>query len=491
MAFSIRRSLAWMTVSQAGQAVTQFAASLVLARLLSPYETGVFAMAAAVAGVLGMLRSIGLANYVIRAPAIDRDFLAGVFTVNAALAAAVAALIVGISVVGGHLLGEPGVRDVLLALALVPLLGSLELLPSACIERQGNFRVISMVNLGRNLVATGVMLGAAVAGHSYMSLAYGQLAGAVTAVIAINMAGRRYASLRLGLAGWREIARYGLDMLATTGVLQVYMRLSDFLLGWMLGLHALGLYTRASSLLTILWENFQLIILRVVYVDLVGQKRLGKSFRGSYLHVLSVATAFLWPAFGGLGVVAGPLLLTLYGPQWVDAHLALSLLSMSCIVGSTILMTWEVFLASNETRRMVRLQTIQCSFGVAAFSIGCLGGIAGASAARIVEAFANVLIYRPHLARMTDTSLRDVLPILGQGLVLLALAIMPAALVMTAHGWSPTAPPAQVLGGIVAGVACWGIGLRLLDHPLWGEVRRLTGRSAGNAAAGPCPGRDR
>lgn len=487
MAFSIRRSLAWMTISQAGQAVTQFGASLVLARLLSPYETGVFAMAAAVAGVLGMLRSIGLANYVIRAAEIDRDMLAGVFTVNAMLAAMVAALIAGISLVGGHLLGEPGVRDVLLALALVPLLASLELLPSACIERQGNFRVISMVNLGRNLVATSVMLGAAFAGHSYMSLAYGQLAGAVTAVIAINIAGRRHASLRLGLAGWREITRYGLDMLATTGVMQVYMRLSDFMLGWLLGLHALGLYTRASSLLTILWENFQLIILRVVYVDLVGQKRLGKSFRASYLHVLSVATAFLWPAFGGIGVVAGPLLLTMYGEQWVGAHVALSLLAVGAIFGSTILMTWEVFLASNETRRMVRLQALQCGFGVVAFAVGCLGGLAGAAGARVVESWFNILIYRPHLARLTDTGLADVLPVMRQGLALLVLATTPAGLVMAAHGWSPAAPVAQVLGGIVAGVICWAIGLRLLNHPLWGEVRRLTNRTSGGPVPGPVP----
>ncbi|MCX7378340.1 MAG: oligosaccharide flippase family protein [Alphaproteobacteria bacterium] len=487
MAFSIRRSLAWMTISQAGQAVTQFGASLVLARLLSPYETGVFAMAAAVAGVLGMLRTIGLSNYVIRAASVDRDFLAGVFTVNAALAVAVSILIVGMSLLGGHLLGEPGVRDVLLALAIVPLLSSLELLPSACIERQGNFRVISMVNLGRNLVATGVMLTAAFAGHSYMSLAYGQLAGAVTAVIAINIAGRHHASLRFGLTGWHEITRYGLDMLATTGVVQLYMRLSEFMVGWLLGLHALGLYARASGLLTIMWENFQLIILRVIYVDLVAQKRMGLSFRSSYLRVLSVATAFLWPAFGGVAVVAGPLLLTLYGAQWVDAHVALSLLMVGAVIGTTILMTWELFLAANETRRMVRLQAIQCGFGVVAFGVGCLFGIAGAAMARVVEAMFNVVLYRPHLARLTDTTLRDVLPIMGQGMVLMMLAVTPAGLVMLAHGWSPSAPLAQVLGGIAAGVVCWVIGLRVLDHPLWGEFRRLTGRITGSPVAGPTP----
>lgn len=487
MAFSIRRSLAWMTVSQAGQAVTQFGASLVLARLLSPYETGVFAMAAAVAGVLGMLRTIGLSNYVIRAQALDRDFLAGVFTVNLILAGLVAALIAGISLLGGHLLGEAGVRDVLLALALVPLLASLELLPSACTERAGNFRVISMVNLARNLVATSVMLGAAFAGKSYMSLAYGQLAGAVTAVIAINIAGRRHASLRLSLAGWREIARYGIDMLATTGVMQVYMRLSDFMVGWLLGLHALGLYARAAGLLTIVWENFQLIILRVVYVDLVAQRRMGLSFRPSYLRVLSVATAFLWPAFGGMAVVSGPLLLTLYGPQWVGGHVVLSLLMTGAILGTTILMTWELFLAANETRRMVRLQAVQCCYGVVAFGLGCLFGIAGAAAARVSESLFNIVLYRPHLARMTDTTLRDVLPIFGQGLVLMALAITPAGLVMLAHGWSPDAPLPQVLGGVAAGIACWAVGLRVLDHPLWSEFRRLTGRAAASQVAGPTP----
>ena len=121
-------------------------------------------------------------------------------------------------------------------------------------------------------------------------------------MVAINIAGRRYASLRLGLSGWREIARYGTDMLASTGVMQVYMRLSDFMVGWLLGLHALGLYARAAGLLAMMWENFQLIILRVVYVDLVAQKRMGLSFRPSYLRVLSVATGFLWPAFGGVAV---------------------------------------------------------------------------------------------------------------------------------------------------------------------------------------------
>lgn len=487
MAFSLRRSLAWMSVSQAGLAAMQFGASLVIARLLTPYETGVFAVAAALAGVLGMLRSVGLSNYIIRAPALDRAFLSGVFTVNVILSGLVALLIGAVSLLGGRLLGEPGVRDVLLALALVPLLATLELLPSACIERAGNFRAISMVNLGRNLVATAVMLAAAFAGHSYMSLAYGQVAGGLVGVTAMNLVGRRHASLRLGLHGWRDVTRYGLDMLATAGVVQFYVRMSDFILGWILGLHALGLYARAAGLLTVIWENFQIVILRVVYVDLVAQQRQGMSFRASYLRVLSLATGVLWPAFGGLAVVAGPTLLLLYGPQWTGGAPVLSLLCLAAIPGSGILMVWEMFLATGQTRRLVRLQAVQCCFGLTAFTLGCLGGIAGAAAARTVEACFNLALFQPHIARLADVRLSDVVPVVRQGLLLLLLAVAPAAALMGWHGWSPATPMPQVAGAIAAGVAGWAAGLWLLDHPLWQELRRLANRTAQRPAVGPAP----
>jgi len=472
MAFSVRRSLAWMTLSQGGLVAMQFGATLVIARLLSPYETGVFTLAAAMAGLLGMLRTLGLSSYVIRAIDTSPAFLAGVFTVNAVLSAVVAVLTVAMSVLGGALLGEPGVRDVLFVLAVIPLLACLEFLPSACIERTGNFRTVAMVNLGRNFVATAVMLTFAFAGHSYMSLAYGQVAGALVAVVAFNAIGRQFVSLTFGLSGWREIARYGVNMLATTGVMALAMRLSDFILGWMLGLHALGVYSRASGLLIMIWENFHLIMARVVFVDLIEQRRRGLSFRDTYLRVLAIATALLWPALGGLAVVSGPVLLTLYGEQWVGGAPVLSLLALSLMVSVTIIMTWEVFVASDQTARLARFEAVRCLVGVAGFTLGCLGGIGGAAAARIVEAAFGVALYRPHLERMTDTTFADCLPDLRRGVMLTVLAVAPAALVMALHDWSPHAPLLQVLAGIATGVVGWAGGLCYLDHPIWREARR-------------------
>ncbi len=73
---SVRRSLAWLMMSQGGFFVLQFSGAVVLARLLTPYEMGVYTAAAAVTGILGILQAFGLTLFIIREPDLDRHILA-------------------------------------------------------------------------------------------------------------------------------------------------------------------------------------------------------------------------------------------------------------------------------------------------------------------------------------------------------------------------------------------------------------------------------
>jgi O-antigen/teichoic acid export membrane protein len=45
-----------------------------------------------------------------------------------------------------------------------------------------------------------------------------------------------------------------------------------------------------------------------------------------------MATALLWPAFGGMAVVAGPLIRTVYGPAGLPAAAPLALLALASTV---------------------------------------------------------------------------------------------------------------------------------------------------------------
>lgn len=482
MAFSVRRSLAWMTLAQGSSFVVQFGSSLILARLLTPYEMGVYAVALAIVGLLSTLRAIGLPSYVVRAAEVTPDLLASVFTVNAGIALLLAGLIAGLSALGGALLGEEGVRHLLLVMAVLPLIAILDFRPAAMIERAGNFRVIAGVNVARTVLANGVTLSMAYAGFSYMSLAYGSIVSAVVGVIGVNAIGWRYASLRISFAEWRAITRYGLQMLTISGVSVATYRLSEMVMGRLLGLAALGVYSRATALNGLLWENVHLLITRIIFVDFAEQKREGKSLREPYLRIVQMMTGLLWPAFGGMAVVAGPLVVTLYGPIWAEAAVPLSLLSLAAMVLVSITMTWEVFVVCGETGRQARFEFLRAASGLGMFALGCLAGLAGAAIGRIGEAAFASALYRPHLERMTDTTLADFLPIYLRSALLTAVAVAPAGAVMALHGWSPQTPLLALGPAVGLGVALWAGTLWALGHPLAAEAGLLLGRLRRRAA---------
>src|SRR3546814_173926 len=68
---TIRTSFAWAFSEQTLQQLVQLAAAVIIARLLTPEEMGIFALAYAASAVLTALRSFGVGNYLIREPDLD------------------------------------------------------------------------------------------------------------------------------------------------------------------------------------------------------------------------------------------------------------------------------------------------------------------------------------------------------------------------------------------------------------------------------------
>jgi O-antigen/teichoic acid export membrane protein len=461
-----------MALGQGGLFVMQFGSWLALSRLLTPHEMGIFTLAAATAGVLSTLRTCGLSSYVVRAQRVDAALLSSVFTINLIISLATAALILGLSSFGGLLLGDPEVQRALAVLAVVPLVGVFEFRPAAMIERLGNFRAIALTNVLRGFVGNATMVALAFLNFSYMSQAYGQVASAVTAAVALNSIGRSHAGLRIGLENWREILTYGSRLFAIAGVTGIANRLMEMILAHALGLSALGLYSRALDL-NEMWDNLHALVIRIVFVDLAEQQRQGRPLREIYLRILSVITMLLWPIFAGAVVLAGPLIWILLGPEWIGAAVPLSILLIGSCVLISISMTWEVFVLCDQTALQARFEFIRNGAGLLLFATGCAFGLVGASFARLGEALLALAIYRPHLQRMTETRGSDYAPIYGHGMVLTGIAVLPSAAVMWAWDWSVQTPLQYIVPAVLLGIVGWLGGLWYLRHPLLTEIQTI------------------
>ena len=411
---SLKRSLAWMALAQGCTLVMQFAASVVLARYLTPYETGIYAVALAMVGILALMQALGLHSLIVREENLTQEIRTTAFTLNACIAILLSLSIAAISLFGGSFLSDKGVQETILALAVTPLLGIFSFLPAAQLERDGKFQTLALVGIACNVAGTIATITLAIHGFSYMSIAYAQWVTVGVYVLILNIIGHRYTSYRLGYKAWRRVGHFGLQIFAVSSVASLSMRISDIMVGRLLGLGALGIYNRASGLNGLIWNNIHLVIARVVFVDFAALHRRGIPLRDRYLGTLEIMTATLWPAFAGLAIFARPFIMTVYGEKWLPAALPLMFLCTASMIKVGITMTWEVFAVMGELRAQTRIVCTRVALSLPIFFAGCTISINAAAAASIVEACLAFLLYSPYLDRMTKTSLSDFLPIYGK-----------------------------------------------------------------------------
>ena len=172
--FVAERSLAWMALAQGCSLVLQFAASVVLARYLTPYETGIYAVALTIVGILALMQALRLHSLIVREENLTQEIRTTVFTLNVCISLLLSLSIAAISLFGGSFLNDKGVQETILALAVTPLLGIFTFLPGAELERGGNFQTLALVGIASNVAGTIATITLAIRGFSYMSIAYAQ-----------------------------------------------------------------------------------------------------------------------------------------------------------------------------------------------------------------------------------------------------------------------------------------------------------------------------
>ena len=90
---SLRRSIAWTFVAQGLYFVIQYGGSIILARLLSPKEMGVYTIALTTIALLTMLQSLGLNTFILREQNLTREKFGTAVCINAILNVVIAALV--------------------------------------------------------------------------------------------------------------------------------------------------------------------------------------------------------------------------------------------------------------------------------------------------------------------------------------------------------------------------------------------------------------
>ncbi|MDE2403594.1 MAG: oligosaccharide flippase family protein [Sphingomonadales bacterium] len=470
---TVRRAFFWAAGGQILSFLLNFASSVIVARLLTPTEVGTFTIGSAAAALCTAVTTFNVGAYIISEPDLPSETMDTAFTINGLISLGLSLAMLAGAVFSHTLLGSAEAGHVMLVLSVTPLIGAATFRPATMLQRDLQFKAVTLINLASVVVGTVATVITAWLGESYMSLAWGVLATSLSGAVGFLVVGARHNGLGVGLKGWRAMTAFGFRMTTITGAATATARLSDIILGRMLGLYALGIYSRASGLANQVFFNVYGTATRVAFSQLSKDYRERGELKTSFLHSFRLITALMWPFLVGFAILSPVAIHLLYGDKWMSAALPLALLLLAQTVTLAFGMNWELFVIRKETATQTRIELLRNIAGLTTFSIGALFSVGAAAAGRILDNLIGLLFYRKHVQRLSGADSSEIAQVYREGLALTVAAVLPALLLMIGEDWDRRTPLAAVVVAVMAGVACWYGVLVRLGHPLAHELTLL------------------
>lgn len=315
----MRRNIVISFVQKHIQLLVSIGSVMILSRLISPEETGVFSIGVAIAALTHAIRDFGVGNYLIKEAEITRQKTQTAFTVSFLIAAILSLILFGVSFPVAAFYAKPEVASVIWITTLGLLVSPFSTIAIALLLRNQRFVDIFKISMASALANAGVSILCGWLGYGAKALALGQLASSVALVIAANLVLRNGGMYRLSLMHWKDVSHFGFHMTVSGVSEQLGGRASDLVVGKLIGFGAVGLLSRSGTLVTMVQDSVQTAVMPVVLTSMSQDVRKSGNVAPLLLKSLCYFSVVMWPVYAVISLFAHDAIGVLFGPKWLEA----------------------------------------------------------------------------------------------------------------------------------------------------------------------------
>jgi len=470
----LRRALVFSFAQKYTSLVFNLVTVIIVSRLLTPEQIGVFSVAVGLTALAQMLRTFGVSEYLVQKTSLDEADIRTSFTVNLMLAWVLAAGLFSASWLIGRFYGDPGVGEVMRVQSAAFVLAPFGTTAIALLQRDLSFGTLYKINLGYVLANSGVTIGLAFAGFGYMSMAWASLAAMIAWILGCTVWGHRYRARGLSLSQWRLLLPFGVNRTVADIAAQIGMQSANIVVGKMLSLGDAGFYSRGYSVVNIYREKVVSAIGSVAFPAFAREHRERDAAPDLYLRSLVYLTGLSWPFFAFSALMAFPIIRILFGTQWDASVPLMRWLCVAAILGTLIDQCNQFFTAVGHvglvTSIEIQYQLVRLGIAIAA----AFYSLEAVAASQILVYIIAIMLYYRKLVKYEALEIGKIITALfPSGVITVISCVVPAAVLLVWPGSvSRHFLPAFVVAAAGAGLG-WLLGLILVKHPLLFEVKHV------------------
>ena len=465
------RGIAWTGTVKWGSQVLSWVCMIVVARLLSPGDYGLIAMAGVFLALIGVLNEFGFGASVVVLRHLTESQIRRIHTLAGCFGVIAFAIASGIAVPAGRYFRSSELPLVMIVASTGFIFAGMRSVPGALLEKELRFKFLALIEGGQAVLATVTTVIIAWLGGGYWALVFGVLAGTGGSAMALVAARPVRYAWPFG-ESLREVLQLSSHVLINRLSWSIASSADIFIGGRMLGQSVIGAYSFGCMIANVPMEKVTALMSRVMPAFYSSLQSDPSAMRRYLLLVTEGVSLITFPVGIGVALVADDFVRLVFGAKWEQAIAPLQILAAWAAVRSIIGLAPPIAYVTNGSRVAMFNGLLCASLFPVGFFIGSHWGPVGlAWAWVVVQPIAFFGLCR-HVLKATGLSFARYVQALKPALI--GVSIMAIA-VVGFRALSPQELPqvARFTLECLIGTVIYGVTLIVLHSDRVRKVREL------------------
>lgn len=362
---TIRRALVISLLEKYALIVLTLVSFVLIARLLTPEEIGIYSVSLALIGIAQVVREFGIGNYLVQEKDLTEAKVRSAFGVSLLLGGGLFLIFALCAPLVGRFYADERMTMIVRIISLNFLVLPFCSISKALLHRDMEFGRLLYVNLTAAVAGFVVTIGLAWYNLGPQSLAWGAVASNIVTGIGAWLASRKRRFLLPSLREWRAIASFGGQSSLAAVIASVTMDINDLVVGKVLGFAPVAILSRAQGLMNLFHRDLMGAVRNVAFPAFAQAHREGKVLESGFITSVTHVTALAWPFYGFIALFPLEILRLMFGPQWDAAAPLVPVFALAGALAASFSLITSLMLAVGRVDLVMRTEIVLQSFRMA------------------------------------------------------------------------------------------------------------------------------
>jgi O-antigen/teichoic acid export membrane protein len=360
-----------MAMSSVGvvRLLAQFLTIPIMARLLSPEDYGVVAMAMPFLVFSMMIADAGIATSLVRTSTDDSKEWSTCFWLSVMLGLILAVIMLVSAPFIAMLFEEPKLSPIIMVLAAIVLIQSIGAVYNSALQKSQKFKFLAGIEAAAILGGITTAIVSAINGCGVWSLVFQQLAYYIIKIGAVLAYSPFKPVKQFDIKSVGEHIRFGKDILANYMINFFTRSIDNLIIGKALDAAAVGVYSMAFQFARLPWMLVAGPLQSIFYTKMAKAKDDIEYIRKTFLILTRILATTIFPTMGMVAVAHQAVYTIMLSAKWQESGklfmMVAGVTSLQAVMNG---MCSTVFLALGKTRQQVRQTSEQGFFWIITIS---------------------------------------------------------------------------------------------------------------------------